>query len=349
MAKDSMRIAERRPATAGLSWTRRRTLAALVVERLWPSVLGFAGLAALFLILSWFGLFAILPMPARWAVLAALVLGMGLMVWNLRRFRMPQAEAVDRRIEAVSQLAHQPLQVQSDRPAGDDPFAAALWHAHQDRMAVKLRHLSGGTPQTRTERLDPFALRAALALLLVTAFGYSHGSGGGRLADVFAAPMAAPGVEGRVDAWVTPPAYTGRAPIFLTEAAPDRTDAPIEVPAGSVLSVRLSDGGDASLTYTAAAGGEPATIAPGRPADAMADAELAPPETAEGASPSAAENPAAETETSGEYEFSLVDSGSAALSTTFRTLGNWSFVVTPDTPPSIAYDAEPGEIGRAHV
>jgi uncharacterized protein (TIGR02302 family) len=341
MAKDSMRIAERRPPADGLAWARRRARAGLVVERLWPALLGLSGLAALFLILSWFGVFAALPVAARWAILALLLAGAGFLVWRLLRLRMPLAEEIDRRIEAASRLEHQPLQAQSDRPAGGDAFAAALWRAHQDRMAARLRDLSGGAPQTRTERLDPFALRAALALLLVTAFGYSYGSNGGRISDVFAAPTMAPGVEGRIDAWVTPPTYTGRAPIFLTEAAADKTGAPIEVPAGSVLSVRVSEGAGASLTYTPASGGEPATIAPGIPADPAVPTETDTAETETAAPPPA--SPADPAVAAGEYEYSLVDSGAATLSTTFRTLGAWSFVVTPDTPPTIAYAGEPGE------
>ncbi|WP_224000260.1 TIGR02302 family protein [Aureimonas sp. SA4125] len=341
-------MAERRPAPVGLPWTRRRTRLALVVERLWPTLLGLAGLASLFLILSWFGLFAALPMVARWAVLAALLLGAGFLAWNLRGFSWPGEDETDRRIETASHLAHQPLQAQGDRPAVQDAFGAALWREHQDRMAARLRDLSGGAPRTRTERLDPFALRAMLALLLFTAFGYSFGSGGGRVADVFTAPMAAPGAEGRVDAWVTPPAYTGRAPIFLTETTATGAPAPIEVPTGSMLSVRISDGTETALVYTPASGGEPMTITPGGQVDPAAPGESETAQSADG-EPAVAE-PAPPTEASdatdaagaGEYEFSLEASGSAALSTTFRTLGTWSFTVTPDTPPTIAYAAEPG-------
>lgn len=110
MAKDSMRMAERRPAAAGLSFVRRRAFAGLLIERLWPTLLGLAGLVALFLILSWFGLFAALPVVARWAVLALLLSGGAVLLWGLSRVRLPAAEEVDRRIEAASHLAHQPLQ-----------------------------------------------------------------------------------------------------------------------------------------------------------------------------------------------------------------------------------------------
>ena len=47
----------------------------------------------------------------------------------------------------------------------------------------------------------------------------------------------------RVDAWVTPPAYTGKPPVILSAAnkdaaAPD--SAPLQVPSGSTLLVRSS-------------------------------------------------------------------------------------------------------------
>ena len=50
-----------------------------------------------------------------------------------------------------------------------------------------------------------------------TAFAFSFGPLGGRIADGF--QRACAGLESmppRIDAWVTPPAYTGKAPVFLT-------------------------------------------------------------------------------------------------------------------------------------
>lgn len=321
---------------AGLRRARGAAGAALLVERLWPTVLGLGALGSVFLILSWFGLFAGLPALARMAILALLAGAALAVLWRARTVRLPDGDTVDRRIEAASRLEHQPLRSQSDRPATGDGFALALWREHQRRMAAQLRDLSGGAARTRTERLDPFALRAVLAMLLVTAFAFSYGSRGGRLADAFAPAAGELIVAGRVDAWITPPAYTGRAPIFLTDAARTEPAAPVEVPEGSVLAVRVSDGADTSLTFTPT-GGAPQKIEP-RSGESPPPASrgASPPASAPGDTAVSAPGPGP-----GLYEHTLAASGSASLATTFRTLGAWSFAVTPDENPKIAFAAEP--------
>ena len=328
-----------RGAAASLRWARRGAYAALLVEQIWPAVFALLSVAAIFLILSWFGIFLVLPAAARIAILVVLLAGVLLILWRARTIRLPRRDAIERRIEAESRLEHQPLRVQSDRPANADPFAASLWREHQRRMAGQLRNLSAGSPKTRTERLDPFAVRAVLAMLLVTAFAFSHSARGGRVFDAFAAPAVAPLVAGRVDAWVTPPSYTGRAPIFLTDAASGDAAAALAVPEGSILSVRISDGTDASLTFTPKAGGAAITI-PARGRDGQAGAG-----SSNGTAPAAAKSgdQAAGNAGPGQYEYTLAASGSAALSTTFRTLGAWRFDVVADADPTIAFAGEPSE------
>ncbi len=49
----------------------------------------------------------------------------------------------------------------------------------------------------------------------------------------------------RVDAWVTPPNYTGKPPIILSAANKESTlpaSGPLPVPAGSIVTVRSSGG-----------------------------------------------------------------------------------------------------------
>ena len=343
--------------TARIGGARRFAYVSLLIERVWPLVLPIACLLSAFLALSWFGLFAALPFVARIAALVVLVaLGLAAL-WRNRGLRMPSRRDVDGRIEAVSRLRHQPLQAQDARSTSDDPFAKALWREHQRRMAAELKNLAGGAPNTRTERLDPFGLRAVLALLLVTAFAYSYGPGGGRLADAF---TPAPGEEvagARVDAWVTPPTYTGRAPIFLTEASPTTGPATgpvtgaIEVPEGSVLSVRLSEGSGAAMTFTREVGsGETAQA---ETIDSVDD------ETKDGEAPvvdgkavtgsdsrPASDSAAADDKPEPgprEFAYTLKDSGTAHLGTSFSTLGNWAFSVQPDENPNIAFKGEPSE------
>ena len=145
---------------------------------------------------------------------------------------------------------HTPVLVQTDRPSGQgSAFSEALWREHQRRMAASLGGVGGDLPRTRVPERDPWGLRAAAALLLVTAFAFSFGPLGGRLADGFRSHSWLETVPPRIDAWVTPPAYTGKAPVFLTSrtsvSEPDaETAAPASftVPENSELSLRVTGG-----------------------------------------------------------------------------------------------------------
>ncbi|WP_152045042.1 TIGR02302 family protein [Aureimonas psammosilenae] len=308
---------------------RRAARAALALEAVWPTVFALLCLLALFLAFAWFGLFE--RLGAFRLVPLALFLGAALWIlWQARRIRLPGRNAAEARIEEANDLSHRPLRTQGDSTAeGDDPFAAALWREHQRRMADKLRTLKPARPHARTERLDPFAFRAVAVLLLVSAFAYSLGSGGGRVADIFALPAAPTRIAARVDAWVTPPSYTGRPPVYLTGQNAVANEGAVNVPADSVLSVRLSDASNASLSFTPE-GGAKETVPP------ESAGEPAVPGAALSDAPAASSAPAA-----GAYEFPLRANGRAELSTTLSTLGAWSFAVTPDSAPTIAFAGEP--------
>ncbi|RIX99999.1 TIGR02302 family protein [Aureimonas flava] len=314
------------PETSGFDMARTASVrgaasAAILAERAWPTLVRLAALVGAFLILAWFGVFAAVPDWLRIGLLGVLGLGALAALWGARRVRLPTRAEVARRVEADSALDHQPLQAQEDRvPAGDD-FAAALWHEHQRRMAERLRALRSTGPRTRTYAIDPYGLRAMVALLVVTGFAFSFGPLGGRVADALAPLHTELAAGVRVDAWATPPGYTGRAPILL--AADTSAEGPIEVPEGTVLSLRVSDRRGTEATFRPE-GGEAAPIAPVVP---------------EGQAPDTAET--AEAPVAGEYELPLRESGTARIAGTFRDLGAWRFTVTPDTPPTVAFRGEP--------
>src|SRR3546814_18957919 len=83
-------------------------------------------------------------------------------------------------------------------------------------MAERIAALDAGLPQPDIARHDRLALRAIPALLVAAAFGFSFSNGAGTIADAIRPPSApiSANPDLRVDAWLTPPAYTGRAPNF---------------------------------------------------------------------------------------------------------------------------------------
>ncbi len=203
-----------------LALSRLATRASMVVERGWPLLLPLVIVASLFLSISWLGLFPLLPETARTGLVAAFGIAALAALYPLRFFRMPSAAEIDRRIEAANGLLHSPVLVQTDRPSGKESiFSQALWREHQKRMADRLGGLGADLPRTRVPERDPWGLRAVAALLFVTAFAFSFGPLGGRIEDAFSVRVARDAVPPRIDAWVTPPAYTGKPPIFLTADA----------------------------------------------------------------------------------------------------------------------------------
>lgn len=287
----------------------------IVTERLLPRLLALAGVLAVFAILSWFGVFRVVGDVARIGLAAAFGVAALASLWPLRGIRTPSAQEIDRRLENENALPHAPITTQEDRLSGnaDDPFAAALWREHQRRMANSVGGVRG--PQARTDipARDPHALRAAVALLLVVAFAWSQGTSGGRLGDAFHAHGMAEAVPARVDAWITPPAYTGVAPIFLTsEQNAEKTD--FTVPEGSVAVVRIAGGGGHETVSW--------------PEPQMPLATVVGDATAEQA-------------TARRFEVTLEDSGRLSVSGGGEALRQWAFTVTPDEPPTISFPQDP--------
>lgn len=312
---------DQRGLAGRLALSRLATRTSMIVERGWPLVLPLLVVASLFLSFSWFGLFPRLPDAARIGLLILFALAAIAALYPLRFFRMPSAAEIDRRIEAANALLHSPVQVQSDRPSGADSiFSQALWREHQKRMAERLASLGADRPRSNVPDHDRWGLRAVAALLFVTAFAFSFGPFGGRVSDGFVARAARDAVPPRIDAWVTPPAYTGKAPLFLTADANQAVQT-FSVPQGSDVSLRVTGGsGEETLSY-ADAGGNARAIEPAAP-KAPAPASEAAPKLRQ-------------------FTGKLNANGTLTLKSGESDIGHWAFAVIPDKPPTIRFVGEP--------
>ncbi|MEJ5020503.1 TIGR02302 family protein [Ochrobactrum vermis] len=307
---------------AGLRRLRARAFLSISFERFWPLILPLILLIGLFASLSWFSLFGMMPRWLHIVVLALFALAGLIALYLPFRFRPPVESDITNRIEAINGLVHEPLAVQTGHMATgeQDPFAVALWREHQRRMADQLRNLQSGLPHTRVPEHDPLGIRAVVALLFVTAFAYSLSPNSGRIADAFHIRPGDGTAVARIDAWVTPPRYTGRAPVFLT-TADDSEQAAINVPQGSILSVRVIGGGSERLTATDAEG-ERRDV---QPVGAKEEQK----EPAEQAVVDGSRN----------FRYDLQQDETLALS---GTDARWKFAVTPDNLPTIRFTKEPG-------
>jgi uncharacterized protein (TIGR02302 family) len=307
-----------------LARTRLATRASIVAERLWPLVLPFLIVAGLFLAVSWFGLFRLAPEGLRMAGIALFGLAALCALYPLRHFRLPADREIDRRIETANRLEHAPVSTQTDRLVGaEDGFSGALWREHQRRMAEKLGRLAADAPRTRVPERDPFALRALVALVLVVAFAFSTGPFGGRLTDAFHSHAGSDAPPVRIDAWVTPPPYTGRPPIFMTAEA-NRDQRHFVVPEGSAVALRVTGGTGQETLGFAPTVGEALAIEPD--AGTVTQAAGAAPPRAAGTR---------------QFALTLDADGALSLRSGEADLGQWSFAIIPDMPPVIAFVGEP--------
>ncbi len=289
-------------------------------ERLWPAIALVATALGLFLSISWMGVWLWLPPIGRAIGLLAFLVVCGAAALPLFRVRMPSRNDGLRRLDHTSRMPHRPATTIADQMAseeGSDSHTVALWRAHVEKALRSVKELKAGTPVPKLSMRDPFALRALVLILAIATF---IAAGGERMQRVIAAfdwSGAIAPANYRIDAWVTPPTYTGRPPVILPglragESA--RTAASIAVPTGSTLIIRATGTKDLNVAVSGA-------VAP----------------AAGGASPQA---PAG----SEERRFTITGNGSV------KVRGNdqlaWNFTAIPDRPPTISFAKEPEAQGR---
>ncbi len=295
----------------GLRGRRQLARAALAWELFWPGAWPVLALLGGFLMAALLGLPALLPVWLHVLGLVAFAVALVLLLRRaLRRWRLPDLLAAERRLERASGLNHRPLAAMVDRPAGDDPMALAIWQAHQARMAERIRRLRVGLPRPGLAARDPRALRAALAVGLIASFGIAGDAAPERLrrALIPSFAKAPPEAALRLEAWVTPPAYTGAPPIFLAGTGGSAT-----VPAGSRMQVTLS--GRAGAAPELAGPGGTITL---RSLDASSFAA----------------------------ELDLTEAGLLKLSREGRVLAEWNLAVQADAPPRVSFPEPPARAQR---
>jgi uncharacterized protein (TIGR02302 family) len=308
-----MSLRARVSGTVGFPPPRLRLLAARLAiawERLWPLAWPPLGIVGLFFALALSDLLTVLPGLAHASVLALLLVAFIFYVLRaVRRFRWPSAEAARRRLELASGLEHRPLETLQDRlPKGIvDQGAVALWRLHQRRAAEQIRRLKIGRPRSGLLSVDPYALRVPLIIALGLGLIAAWDDIGPRLtrAVLPEVTLFGPSKPPTLVLWVTPPAYTGQAPLTLDPAAvPEQA---IPIPVNSSLLAQVEGGRKIPVLQS---GGS--------------------------------EQPFAET---AERIYKLETRITAGDRLTVRqgrdTLGDWPVQVVPDNPPEIAFKQPP--------
>ena len=219
---------------------RRRTQARAVMlfERVWTAIWPALGVAGLFLCLALLELPQSLPAWLHATLLAVFGVGfLALLARGLRHVAVPNAAMTDRRLEAASGLRHRPLTVLEDTPASG--ASDGLWRTHVARATAQLGRLRVGVPRPGLAAIDRRALRGLVVVALFASLVMAGAEAPTRLLRSMEpgfAPLAMPPPT-ELQAWITPPGYTGQAPVFLKS-----TGGEVRVPAGSHLTANLTGG-----------------------------------------------------------------------------------------------------------
>lgn len=301
----------------------------LLIERAWRSAVPPLLVALAFVAVSWAGIWLVLPPWARGIGVTLFALGLIAALLPLRSFRFPTRKEAVSRIDRASGLASRPAEVLDDQlgNGGSDPATAALWNLHRRRAGQDAARLRAGAPSPRTAEIDRYALRATLAVALAATAFVAGPEKYARIAAAFDWHLGAFQQSGasRIDAWIDPPAYTGRPPAILNLsegrafsglAAPQFIEAPI----GSAV-VLHAPGGDLDLEIKGPLA--KAAKEPGDGASLDASRPAAPPSPAP---------PVARSET----RLILRGDATLAIGTSSRRLGAFEIHAIPDNPPSIA-------------
>jgi uncharacterized protein (TIGR02302 family) len=317
---DDSPLARRFEARVRLSWL------ALLGERVWEALLWPFLVVAAFVVVSLLELWSLLPPLAHRVLLGGFGLALIVSFLPLLRLSLPTRQDALRRLERTAGIKHRPASSYEDRLGSTPPKeTAALWAAHRARLSRLIAKLKPSWPAPRTDRKDPYAIRAALLLTLVAAVLAAGGNVSDRLRAAFSPAASGTASLLRLDAWVTPPVYTGVAPIVLADGseavgAGAESFRALSVPERSELIVR-----------THAPQGETVSLVTSR--DGIGDAKTVPPK--QGA-----------TEGLVEFNVALNEPMSADVRIGGQTVSKWHFNLIKDEAPTISLMGDPTKTPR---
>ena len=304
--------------------------AAMAWERLWIGLWPVATFLAFAAALALTDVFPSLPPLLHLVVLIAIAAAAGALGWRgLRGFLWPQRAEARARLEAASPVSHRPLTTAEDSlAAGASPLQMALWWKHQARARAALKRLRSPWPAPDVARRDGFALRAVAILLLAVALVGTGRDAPNRLARAVTPALGEGAVPVTVKLWITPPAYTNQAPLYLEVPSAAAAPKQIDVAAGSKALVVVT-GTHRATTLSLTAPKQPATVVP------LSDMNAAD----------------ASTETSGSHRAELVlpQANRLEVRQGARVLAGWDINWLPDEAPSIAFAAPPRDVGRGRL
>lgn len=317
--------------------------ASAFLERLLPALSPFLAVVAIFVGLSWLGLWRVLPPVVHVPVLIGFAGALGWSIWRLRGLRWPSRESGRRRVEIASGLSNRPLEALDDTlVSGSTRLATrALWDAHRRRAAGRLGTLRFAWPSPHINLVDGYAVGLLAIMLLYVGAFVGSGAYGSRIAEAFRFDRPVSDAGLRIDAWVTPPAYTGHPPIFLNaakagfnaeESESGEAGEAIRIPQGSMATIRSQGIRDMQVAY--------ATETDERQIAAIDD------DTKPVTASTRSVEPDPSVAVFSTHEIKLDKDGAILVSNADGGVARWQFEVVEDVKPEISM-SEPPEIQQS--
>lgn len=207
-------------ALAHLNQEIARTRAAMQQEA-WAKACAPAALAlGTYLVIGLFGLPTFLPpLAASLAAMAILLAITLVLARGLTRLRPPSLREARARLANEAKIEAGMLDALEDSPSRLDPGGVALWHHAQAGAQAAARAIRARRPHFDPRQLDPFSLRYVLLAGGLVGALLAGPQLGQRLYEALV-PDPGPVLGDRpltLEAWAVPAAYTGAAPIALSD------------------------------------------------------------------------------------------------------------------------------------
>ena len=208
-----------------LFWERYAPILALAVLAL-----------ALFLAGAYVGLWQRIGDPWRLIALFVTLYFIVKAIIAARRKNRPTRSEAERRVERDSGVSHRPLQTLRDRAVlNTQAGGETLWTQHQAKARDAAAKLKPAKAIAVIGPRDKYFMRFIAPILLGLAVIVGTGDNAERLRSALSPSWQSPMDPAKVtfDAWVDPPDYTGRPPVYF------KGQQTVDIPAGSELVARI--------------------------------------------------------------------------------------------------------------
>jgi uncharacterized protein (TIGR02302 family) len=304
---------------------RQRLL--LGLERLWQVLHWPLLVAGIVFALVASGTLLKLPQLAQVATLAAGGAAFLFATLPLARLRWPTVREAMRHVEQHQALPHRHLSSIKDEVASElaHPASDALWHEHKRRQLAGLGRLRLRWPRSHWREFDQRALRVPVLMACLAAFFLGPNDFASNFRESTRLAPGEPTVPLTLDAWLKPPAYTGRPPLLLTSPLLQEkllSGGAIDIPENAAFTLRLAGATEPSVSFLATDGAEPLTdiaaVTANRGSAFTAEAKISRPLTI------------------------VVSSGD-------KLLARWPITTIPDQPPALQLTENPSGDGRGNL